>query len=393
MNEIPMTNEAIYDVENRYTSGVFRKRPIAIVRGQGAKIWDADGREYIDCVAGHGVVNVGHCNPVVVEAIKRQAETLITCPGSFPNEQRAGLMQDLMRISPPNMRHVFFCNSGTEAVEGALKFARIATGRTNYVAAKNGFHGRTMGALSATWNIHYRKPFMPLVPGFSHVSPSDLAELDQAVDDQTAAVILEVIQGESGVRPLEEEYLQGAQRICRERGALLIIDEVQTGFGRTGKMFACQHYGLEPDLMCVAKSIAGGVPMGAVVIGERAGEIESQSHGSTFGGNPLACAAARATLSVLEGDHLSERALEMGAYFMDGLRGIDSPLVREVRGMGLMIGVELRKRSGAYLAQLADEGVLALAAGPIVLRFLPPLTISKEEIDRVLETVAHVLAE
>ena len=393
MSEIPMTNEAIYEVENRYTSGVFRKRPIAIVRGQGAKIWDADGREYIDCVAGHGVVNVGHCNPVVVEAIKQQAATLITCPGSFPNDQRAGLMQDLMRVSPPNMRHVFFCNSGTESVEGALKFARIATGRPKFVAAKNGFHGRTMGALSATWNIRYRKPFMPLVPGFTHVSVSDLAELDKTVDEETAAVILEVVQGESGVRPLGEEYLEGAQRICRQRGALLIIDEVQTGFGRTGRMFACQHYGLEPDLMCIAKSIAGGVPMGAVLIGERVGTIASQAHGSTFGGNPLACAAARATISVLESDHLPERARERGDYFMEGLRRIDSPLVREVRGMGLMIGVELRKRSGAYLAKLVGKGVLALAAGPVVLRFLPPLVITEEEIDRVLEAVADVLSD
>ena len=393
MIEIPMSNQAISDLENQYTSGVFQKRAMAIVRGQGAKLWDADGREYIDCIGGHGVVNVGHCNPQVVEAIKRQAEALITCPPSFPNDQRAGLMADLVAIAPGGIKRAFFCNSGTEAVEGALKFARAATGRTKIVAAKNAFHGRTMGALSATWNIQYRKPFMPLVPDFAHVSPSDLGELDGMVDEGTAAVILEVVQGEGGVRPLDGDYLRGAQALCRERGALLIIDEVQTGFGRTGKMFACEHFGLEPDLMCVAKAMAGGVPMGAVLLGERAGEMASQSHGSTFGGNPLACAAARAAIDFLVSNQIPARAAELGAYFMDQLGRIDSPLIREVRGLGLMIGVELKQRSGAYLAALMEKGVLALAAGPIVMRFLPPLVISREEIDRVVEAVADVLSD
>lgn len=388
-----MTNQAIYDLETTYTSGVFSKRDVAMVRGQGAKLWDADGREYIDCVGGHGVVNVGHCNPYVVEAIKKQAETLITCPASFPNDQRAALMADLVRIAPGKMRSVFMCNSGTEAVEGALKFARLATGRSGFVVAKNAFHGRTMGALSATWNIKYRKPFMPLVPGFVHVASNDLEALQGTVNDETAAVILEVVQGEGGVRPHDAEYLAAAQALCRERGALLIVDEVQTGFGRTGKMFASEHFGLEPDLMCVAKALAGGVPMGAVVIGERVGELASQTHGSTFGGNPLACAAARATIRYIEDYNLVERAAELGGYFMDQLRAIDASVVREVRGLGLMIGVELKQRSGSYLQALMDQGVLALPAGPIVMRFLPPLVISKEEIDQVLEIVANVLSD
>jgi acetylornithine/LysW-gamma-L-lysine aminotransferase len=391
MSQVDMTNQAICDLENRYTSGVYNKRGVALVRGEGARVWDADGREYIDCVGGHGVVNVGHCNPYVVEAIKKQAETLITCPTSFPNDQRAQLMEDLVRIAPPNMARVFLCNSGAESVEGALKFARSATGRTDFVVAKNAFHGRTMGALSATWRSQYREPFMPLVPGFHHVSSNDLDDLESTVNDETAAVILEVVQGEGGVQPHDAEYLQRAQELCRERGALFIVDEVQTGFGRTGKMFACQHFDLEPDLMCVAKALAGGVPMGAILIGERVGTIDSHIHGSTFGGNPLACAAARATIQYLEDEDLPGRAAELGEYFMDGLRQINIRLVREVRGLGFMIGVELRRRSGSYLAALMERGILALPAGPIVLRFLPPLVITQQEIDQVVETVADVL--
>jgi len=393
MSETPAleTNHDIYDLESQYTSGVYRKRQVAIVRGKGARVWDADGKEYIDCIGGHGVVNVGHCNPAVVRAIQEQAERLITCPTSFPNGKRAALMATLIRIAPPRMERVFLCNSGTESVEAALKFARLATGRVGIISTKNAFHGRTFGALPATWNPKYRKPFAPLVPGFTHVSSNDIAALEAAVDENTAAVILEVIQGEGGVRPNRAEYLRRAQELCRERGALLIIDEVQSGFGRTGKMFACEHFGLEPDLLCLAKAIAGGVPMGAVLLGPRAGEMASQTHGTTFGGNPLACAAALAAIHYIEENALPERAAELGEYFVAGLRAIDSPLIREVRGMGLMIGVELRKRSGRYLAQLMEKGVLALAAGPIVMRFLPPLVITQEEIDIALKAVKDVL--
>ncbi len=394
MTPLPATNQETYEMEQAHTSGVYQKRTVALVRGQGATLWDADGNEYVDCIGGHGVVNVGHCNPDVVAAIQAQAAKLITCPTSFPNEQRAALMADLVSIAPGKMDRVFFCNSGAEAVEAAFKFARMSTGRTGIVAAKNAFHGRTMGALSATWNPTYRKAFEPLVPGFNHVSPNDIAALDEAITDDTAAVILEPVQGEGGVRPLDADYLRAAQELCRQRGALFIADEIQTGFGRTGKMFTCEHYGLEPDLLCMAKSIAGGVPMGGVLIGPRVGDLASQSHGTTFGGSALACAAARAAINYIVTHKLPERAAEMGDYFVGRLRQIDAPLIREVRGLGLMIGVELKKRSGEYLARLMQEHhVLALAAGPLVIRYLPPLVISKEQIDRAVEATADVLAE
>lgn len=379
-------------LENAHTSGFYRKQPIVLVRGEGAKVWDAEGREYIDCTSGHGVANVGHANPYVAEAIARQASRLVTCSEIFYNDVRAELLATLARIAPPGMRRAFLCNSGTEAVEGALKIARLVTGRKNFVAAMRSFHGRTFGALSATWRREYREPFEPLVPGFSFVPFNNLEAMEKAVNQETAGVILEVIQGEGGVIPGKGEYLRGVQEICRRNGALFILDEVQTGFGRTGKMFACEHYGLEPDLMCVAKGLGGGVPFGAVMIHERLGEMPKRVHGSTFGGNPLACAAALAAIRYLEEHDLPSRAAELGSYFLGRLRQIDSSLIREVRGMGLMVGIELKKEAAPYLEALATEGVLALFAGPTVIRFLPPLVITREELDKVVEAARKVLS-
>jgi len=380
------------ELESRHTSGLYHKRPVALVRGMGARVWDAAGREYIDCVGGNGVANVGHANPYVVQAIREQAERLIVCSESFYNDRRAELLAELTRIAPPGLERAFLCNSGTEAVEGAIKFARLATGRKGLIAAKNGFHGRTLGALSATWRAEYREPFEPLVPGFSFVAYNDPADLEQAIGEDTAAVLLEVVQGEGGVKPGDGDYLRRAQALCRERGALFIVDEVQTGFGRTGRMFASEHYGLEPDILCLAKAIAGGLPMGAVLLGPRVGELAERVHGSTFGGNPLVCAAALATIRYLEEQRLPQRAAELGDYFLARLRGIESPLIREVRGLGLMIGVELKRKVAPYLAALLERGVLALPAGPIVLRFLPPLVISREELETVARAVEEVLA-
>ncbi len=385
-----MNTQAIFDIESQHTSGLYSKRPVAIVRGQGARLWDSDGREYIDCVGGQGAANLGHCNPAVAAAIAQQAQTLISCPEMFYNDQRAELEAKLCAIT--HMPRVFLCNSGAEANEAAIKFARLSTGRTGMVATMRGFHGRTMGALSATWEKKYRQPFEPLVPGVTHVPYNDLAALDAAVTDQTAAVLLEVVQGEGGVNPGAPEYLLGAQELCRARGALLIIDEVQTGFGRTGRMFAHQHYGLQPDLLNLAKSIAGGLPMGATLIGERVGELPPQTHGSTFGGNPLACAASLAAIGYLEEHNLPARAAELGAWFKAALAEIQSPLVREVRGLGLMVGMELKQKVTPFLQALMAEGVMALPAGLTVMRFLPPLVIEKDDLVKVVETVKKVLA-
>ncbi|MBA3469979.1 MAG: acetylornithine/succinylornithine family transaminase [Herpetosiphonaceae bacterium] len=379
------TTETSYaDLEQAHTSGVYSKRPLTIVRGAGATLYDEAGRAYLDCGAGIGVANIGHCHPAVVAAITAQAATLTICQEAFHNDQRALLQAELAAVLPAGMERIFLCNSGTEAVEAAIKFARLATGRPGIIAAMRGFHGRTFGALSATWEAHYREPFAPLVPEFSHIPYNNLARLESAITPATAAVLLEVVQGEGGVRPGEAEFLRGAQRLCRERGILLILDEVQTGFGRTGKMFACEHFALEPDLLCLAKALGGGLPMGAVGIGRRIGELSVGSHGSTFGGNPLACAAARTSLQVLQDEHLAEQAAEKGAWLLARLRAIRSPRIREVRGLGLMIGIELKEKVAPYLQTLQNEhGIIALNAGTTVLRLLPPLVIGWDELERL----------
>ena len=381
----------IKSIEDIHASGVYSKRQVAIVRGQGAHLWDSEGKEYIDCVGGQGTANVGHANPAVADAIAAQAHTLISCPEMFYNDRRAALMDRLAEIT--GMPRMFLCNSGAEANEAAIKFARLLTGRKEIVAAMRGFHGRSMGALSATWEKKYRQPFEPLVPGFAHVPYNDLEALSAAVNESTAAVILEVVQGEGGVRPGTAEFLTGAQRVCREKGALLIIDEVQTGFGRTGKLFAFQHYNLEPDLLCVAKSIAGGLPMGAALLNARFDELPPQVHGSTFGGNPLACAAALAAIDFIQENHLPEHAAEAGGRFMEQLCQVKSPLIREVRGLGLMVGIELKQKVTPYLQALMELGVMALPAGLTVMRFLPPLVITQDDLAKVASAVQAVLAQ
>jgi len=378
-------------LEDRHTSGLYTKRPVVIVRGSGARLWDSDGNEYIDCVGGQGAANLGHANPRVASAIAAQAQALISCPEMFYNDQRAALESRLCALA--GMPRVYLCSSGTESIEAALKFARLLTGRTDIVATMRGFHGRTMGALSATWEKKYRQPFEPLVPGFNHIPFNNLEALEQAVTGETAAVILEVVQGEGGVRPADPEFLLGAQAICRQHGALLILDEVQTGFGRTGRMFAHQHYDLKPDLLCLAKSIAGGLPMGATLLSESLGSLPSQAHGSTFGGNPLVCAASLAALDEIESLDLPRHAQDLGVWFLAQLESIQSPLVREVRGLGLMVGIELRQKVTPFLQALMAKGVLALPAGLTVMRFLPPLVVDKDDLQRVTQAVAEVLAE
>ena len=366
---------SIIEQENTYTSGVYSKRPIAIVRGRGALLWDAEGREYIDCAAGHGVANIGHGRSEIAAALALQAQRLITCPEILYNDVRASLLERLAHMTPEGLNHIFLCNSGTEAVEGALKFARLATGRTGIVAMLRSFHGRTMGALATTWEPHYREPFAPLIPGVSHIRYNDLAAAEAAIGADTAAVILELVQGEGGVHVATNEFVQELASLCRERGALLIVDEVQTGFGRTGRLFACHHYDLQPDILCLAKSLAGGVPIGAICLGERvmaSGRVTKGVHGSTFGGNPLACAAALTTLDILESEALPERAARLGAYALERLRALRAPLIREVRGRGLLLGIELSRRVQPYLEALLERGVRALQAGPNVIRLLPP---------------------
>ena len=378
--------------EDAHTSGLYTKRQLAIVRGDGALLYDEDGREYIDCVGGQGSANLGHGNVAVADAIATQARTLASCTELFYNDRRAELYDVLASLLPASLDRMFLCNSGTEAVEGALKFARAATKRAGVVATMRGFHGKTMGALSATWGPEYRDVFGPLVPGFSHVPFNKPEALGAAITAETAAFIVELVQGEGGVRPATREFVAEAARVCRERGALLVFDEVQTGFCRTGTMFALEQYDVVPDILCVAKSIAGGLPMGAIAFSRAVGDLPKRSHSSTFGGNPLACAAAIAAIGEMRRLDLGTRARERGAQLLDGLRAIRSVKVREVRGLGLLAGVELKENAGPTLKALQDEGVLALGAGPTVMRFLPPLVISAAQIERVLAATAKALA-
>ena len=378
--------------ETAHTSGLYQKRDLAIVRGDGALVWDEAGHQFIDCVGGQGSGNLGHANAAVADALAKQARTLSFCTELFYNDRRAELYDRLARVLPPSLDRIFLCNSGTEAVEGALKFARLATKRTKVVATMRGFHGKTMGALSATWGPEYRELFGPLLEGFSHIPFNDVKALEQAITTETSAFIVELVQGEGGVRPASREFVAEAARLCRERGVLLIVDEVQTGFGRTGTMFAMEQYGIVPDIVCLAKSIAGGIPMGAIAFSRALGELPKRSHSTTFGGNPLACAAAVATLDEHLRLGLASAAAERGRQLHQGLASIESPKVREVRGLGLIQGIELKENAGSTLKRLQEHGVLALGAGPTVVRYLPPLVISAAQIDAVIEATRAALA-
>lgn len=378
--------------EAAHTSGLYQKRELAIVHGKDAVVWDADGHEYIDCVGGQGSANLGHGNLAVAEAIAAQARILATCTELFYNDRRAEAYEALARHLPAELDRMFLCNSGTEAIEGALKFSFLATKRRGVVATMRGFHGKTMGALSATWGPEYRELFGPLLAGFSHVPFNKTEALDAAITTDTAAFVLELVQGEGGVRPATLEFAREAARLCRERGALLVIDEVQTGFCRTGTFFAIERFGLVPDVLCLAKSIAGGVPMGAIAFARTVGELPKRSHSSTFGGNPLACAAAVAAIGEMERLGLASHAEARGRQLLDGIASIGSPKVREVRGLGLLAGIELKENAGPTLRALQEQGVLALGAGPTVVRYLPPLVISEAQIARVIEATAKALA-
>jgi [amino-group carrier protein]-gamma-(L-lysyl/L-ornithyl)-L-glutamate aminotransferase len=380
----------LYEIETRYGAGVYTKQHLSFVRGQGASLFDADGNEYLDCSSGHGVANLGHAHPKVAAAIAEQSSRLITLFESFPNDKRAALMLKMASLIP-GLERVFFCNSGTEAVEAALKFARLSTGRTGILAAMRAFHGRTFGSLSATFNKKYREGVEPLVPGFSHVAYNNIEALDKAITKDTAAFLVEAVQGEGGVYVADRAYLKAARQFCDQRGALLIVDEVQSGFGRTGKLFAIQHSGVRPDLLCCAKSLAGGVPIGAVLIGEAVRNLVPGSHASTFGGNPLSCAAALAALSVIEEEDLPGQAAAKGAYLMEKLRAIQSPDIREVRGLGLMIGIEMKQKVAPYIKALQERRIIALNAGMTVIRLLPPLVISYTQIDTLLAALEEVL--
>jgi len=391
-----MNEKEIIQTEQAHMANTYAKKSLVAVRGQGARIWDINNKEYIDCIGSYGVAVVGHCHPKVVEAIKQQSEVLISCHGSLYNDARSKLLEKLIKITPRGLDKAFLSNSGAEAVECAFKLARKYTGKKEVMAMMGCYHGKTMGALSATWDKKYREPFMPLVPGFKHVPYGNSAKLREAVTVETAAVIVEPIQGEGGVRVPPDGYLKEVREICDEKGTIMIADEVQTGFGRTGRIFACEHAGVTPDVLCMAKAVGGGVPLGITIAKQEImSSLKLGEHSTTFGGSPLVCAAASAAIEVLTSERLAERAAELGAYFMQRLERLQTKYgtVREVRGKGLMVGVESRFDVYNTIQRLMGRGVLALDAGRNIVRFLPPLVISKEDLNTVADSMDAVLAE
>lgn len=391
-----MNEKDIIERENLSMANTYWKRPIVIKNGRGAILFDSEGREYIDCTGNYGVAVVGHCHPKIVEAIKEQAESLTSCHGTFYHESRSLLLEKLQAITPSGLDRIFLSNSGAESVELALKLARRYTGKKEVIAMMGGFHGKTMGALSATWNKKYRSPFKPLVPGFKHVPFGNINRVREAITDDTAAVITEPIQGEGGINIPPRDFLPALRELCNEKGVLLILDEIQTGLGRTGKKFACEHWNIKPDIICIAKAIAGGLPMGATIsTNEIMSSLGAGEHSSTFGGGPVACAAAAATLDVLVEEKLAEKAAEKGEYLMQALLELSEKyrIIREARGMGLMIGVELRFDILNILLGTMERGVLFLDAGRNVVRMLPPLVIQRSQTDKAISVLDEVLGE
>ena len=389
--------QSFMELENRYLADVYWKRPVVLVRGKGAVVWDSEGREYIDCGTGFGVALLGHCHPRVVEAIKKQCEKLLTCHGSFYNDVRAEYLAKLSEVLPKNLGKVFFSNSGAEAVEAALKIACRYTGKNGFIAMKNSYHGKTLGALAVTYGAKYREPFKQLIHSNVKFTPfGDASRVEELIDEETAAVIVEPVQGEGGIHTPPPDFLPALREICDRKGVLLIFDEVQCGFGRTGRMWAHQHWDIEPDILCAAKAVAGGVPLGITAAREEVmSALKRAEHTNTFGGNPLAMAAALAALEALVEERLVERAAELGAYFKEKLLVLKDKYrgVREVRGLGLMLGVELRFPVVDVIMGALSKGVILLEAGKTVVRLLPPLVITREQIDKVVEVLDEELAK
>ena len=377
---------------------LLRRPTDPIVRGEGSWLVTASGQRLLDLTAGYGTCPLGHCHPRLVAALEEQARTLWSAPGFLLADVRGRYVQALQEVLPPPLERVFLVNSGTEAVEAGLKFARLETGRRGVVALRGSFHGRTLGALAATSNKKAREPESVLdSSSVRFVRRDDVEALDEAVDDDCAVVLLEVVQGEGGVFPCAPRFLEAAREIATERGALLMVDEIQTGFGRTGSLFASAAAGLAPDLMSLAKGMAGGFPAAALAYSAAVEEALSPgAHGSTFGGNALACAAGLALLEALDEEDVVAQVAELGDWLLERLEAQLGGLakVREIRGRGLMFGIQLRERAGRYVAELTrDRGVLVLPAGPNVIRLLPPLNATRAELQLGVDALQGVLEE
>ena len=382
--------------EDQIMGNLYQRFPVTIEKGLGSHVWDINGKEYIDCMGGYGVALVGHRNQRVVNAIKSQLEKIITVHSSIYNKTREEFLENLIKIAPKKLTQVHLNNSGAEAVEAAIKFARKFTGKKGMVAMNGSYHGKSLGALSVTFNPKYRKSFEPLVESVSFAPYGDIDALRSTITDDTGFVILEPIQGESGIHVPPDGFLQDVRKLCDERSILLIFDEIQSGFGRTGKMWACEHWNTAPDIMCLAKGIAGGVPMGATLVrSDILACMQKGEHSSTFGGNQLSCAAGIGAIQALTKDGLIENAAKMGKIFINELERLKEKhkIIREVRGKGLMIGVELKFEVKDILLEGIQKGVLLLYSGKNIIRLLPPLVITEEDITKVIEILDVLLSK
>ena len=380
--------------EDCYVAPLYQRFPVNIAKGKGTRVWDTAGKEYIDCMGGYGVALVGHCNDRVVNALKMQAEILITAHMSTYNDTRLRFMEKITSVAPPSLNKIFFANSGAESVEAALKFARKYSGRHGVIAMNGAYHGKTFGALSVTYSEKYRKSFMPLLDGVKFVSYSDPSMLEEVIDDTIGTVILEPIQGETGIIVPPADLLPKIREICNRRNLVLIFDEIQAGLGRTGKMWAGENWNTTPDIMCLAKGIAGGIPMGLVLAKQEIMDaMKLGEHSSTFGGSPIACAAGTATIEALTDDKLIDNAAKMGVHFKEGLNRLQEKhkIVRQVRGIGMMLGVELRFDVKDVLFDGIRRGLLILYSGRNILRLLPPLVMDEVTVSRVLDMMDILL--
>jgi acetylornithine/N-succinyldiaminopimelate aminotransferase len=393
-----MDTKTLMEWSAKYHTPNYGRTPLVLVRGEGTRVWDSDNREYLDFTTGIAVTGLGHCHPVITGAIREAAATLLHVSNIFHNAPQVHLAKLLVEHSFAD--RVFFCNSGAEANEAALKVVRkyakerLATDRYEVIATHNSFHGRTLATVSATGQPKYHHGFEPLMPGFKHVAYNDLRAMERAMDSHTAAILVEPIQGEGGVNIPDDGYLPGLRKLCDESGALLVFDEVQTGVGRTGRLWAYQHSGVEPDVMTLAKALANGIPIGAMLCREEvATALTAGSHGSTFAGSPFVTAVALATLTTVIGDKLPERAAQRGRELMDGLRELQRrlPVIKEVRGQGLLIGVELSKPAGPVMDACREAGLLVLTAGEKVVRLAPPLIVEPAECQRALKILGDAL--
>jgi acetylornithine/N-succinyldiaminopimelate aminotransferase len=389
----------IEELYGRYVAQTYRRQPLVLVEGKGMYVRDIQGKKYMDFVGGIAVCALGHCHPVITKAISEQAKKLVHVSNLYYIQPQAELAELLAKITPHGVDKFFFCNSGAEAVEGSFKLAVKHTKRQHIIAMQGSFHGRTAATVGATWHASYREPFAPLIPKiFDFVPFNDLPALKQAITDQTAAVIVEAIQGEGGVKVPSDDFLPGLRELCDERGVILICDEIQTGIGRTGKWFACDHWGVKPDIMTMAKALGGGFPIGC--FGAKSEVMASFSpgdHASTFGGNPLACSASKAVIKTMIRLKLPQRAKKMGKYFKQRLSELAEKHenVRDVRGLGLMLGAELSTKqiADAVVTKAREKGFLINCTAEKVLRFVPPLIVEREHIDRLIMVLDEILME